>query len=89
MGRLIRLLEDGECVGEVDLETSDAWYDGASDYVAHVIEKVDDGITEFEPGRPVESGRPVPAERERTGASLQEYVENSIDGEVEYEVVER
>lgn len=89
MGRIIRLLEDGDCVGEVDLETSDAWYDGSSDYVDHVVQKVDDGVTEFEPGRVTESGRPVPAERERTGASLREYVETSIEGEVEYEVVER
>lgn len=91
MSEYIVLIEDGEEVGEIDLEDSSATYSGSNWYLEEKVADINDGIRETKLS-------PMPDEPEKfrskhsvtkTGDSLKEYVLPLIEDEVEYEIVER
>ncbi|MFC3959410.1 hypothetical protein [Halovivax cerinus] len=90
MGRFIRLLEDGEEVGEINLDTSTGTYSGSNEYIEYLVEKINDGITKREVGEAPEDS-PLRSQwtTTRTGDDLKEYVLRKLDGEgVSYDLVE-
>lgn len=79
--RLI-VYEDDEAVGEIDLATSDASYEGTDDFARYVIEKVDAGIDHTVSGSPTDDRVPVRSEQ-LTGDDLEAYVRpllEDVDG---------
>ncbi|PSQ43577.1 hypothetical protein BRD17_05810 [Halobacteriales archaeon SW_7_68_16] len=78
---VVRLYEDGEAVGYVDAETSDAAYDGDDGAVAMLIDEIDDGISEVVPAavdEDFEGSRPVTTVQ-KTGDELIEYATDVLE----------
>ncbi|WP_276259304.1 hypothetical protein [Haloglomus litoreum] len=82
----LHIYEEGERVGTIDLETSDASYDGDDGAIAMLVEEVDDGMGEVVPVE-TEAGLDASGWREYRGEDLRDQVQGVIENlgaEVEY-----